>query len=372
MAQGPLDGVRVLEFAGLGPAPFCAMLLCDMGAEVVRIDRPGAADGAADAVLLRGRRRVTLDLKAPADAAVALDLAERADLLIEGLRPGVMERLGLGPAEAHGRNRALVYGRMTGWGQTGPLAHRAGHDINYIALSGALHAVGAHERPAVPLNLVGDFGGGALYLAMGLLAALHHARRTGEGQVVDAAMTDGAASLMAMTYGLHAQGLWEDRRGANLLDGAAPFYDVYRCSDGGFIAVGAIEPQFYTALLRRLKLDDADALARQFDRADWPGRKLQLAARFATLARDTWFGILNEVDACTAPVLSLAEAPLHPHNVARGTFVEVGGLVQPAPAPRFSATPSAVQGPPTSAGADTDAVLADWGLFPRGRSSELT
>lgn len=363
MASGPLDGVRVVEFAGIGPAPFCAMLLSDMGAEVVRIDRPGAQPGPGDAVLLRGRRMVALDLKAPADAATALELAARAHVLIEGFRPGVMERLGLGPEPALARNPALVYGRMTGWGQTGPLAQRAGHDIDYIALSGALHAIGGEGKPTPPLNLVGDFGGGALYLATGVLAALVSARATGRGQVVDAAMTDGAASLMALFYGMHAGGLWEDRRGANLLDGAAPFYDTYRCSDGRWVAAGPIEPAFYRRMLELLALDDpAGALARQYDRSDWPARKAEIAARFASRPRDAWAALMEGEDACVAPVLSLAEAPAHPHNAARGAFTEVGGVLQPAPAPRFSATPSAIQGGPRPAGADTAAVLSDWGI----------
>ncbi len=305
---------------------------------------------------------MALDLKAPGDVAVALDLLAGADIALEGLRPGVMERLGLGPEPALARNAALVYGRMTGWGQTGPLAARAGHDIDYIALSGALHAIGGADKPEPPLNLVGDFGGGALYLAVGVLAALTHARATGEGQVVDCAMTDGAASLMAMFYGFRAQGLWEDRRAANMLDGGAPFYDTYRCACGGWLAVGAIEPPFYARLLEVLELEDAaGAQAAQFDRADWPARKAAIAARILTRTRDEWTARLEGVDACAAPVLTLAEAPAHPHNRARGTFVEVAGVTQPAPAPRFSATPSAIQGAPSAAGAESAAaVAAEW------------
>ena len=363
MAQGPLDGVRVVEFAGIGPGPFCAMLLSDLGAEVVRIDRPGATQGKGDAVLLRGRRMVALDLKSPADVETALSLVERAELLIEGFRPGVMERLGLGPQAAHARNPALVYGRMTGWGQTGPLSQRAGHDIDYIAISGALHAIGLEDKPAPPLNLVGDFGGGALYLAMGLLAALLNARRTGEGQVVDAAMTDGTASLMAMFYGMRGAGLWSDERRANLLDGGAPFYDTYRCSDGGWVAVGSIEPQFYAAMLELLGVEDREgALARHFDTSDWPARKALIAAAFAEKPRDHWAQLMSDTDACVAPVLSLAEAPDHPHNRARGAFLELGGVIQPNAAPRFSVTPGAVQGPARAAGADTEAVLREWGV----------
>ena len=372
MGQGPLSGVRVLEFAGIGPGPFAAMLLSDMGAEVVRIDRPGARLGIGDSVLLRGRRPIALDLKDAADAAVARDLAAKAHILIEGFRPGVMERLGLGPDALLQANPALVYGRMTGWGQAGPLAHAAGHDIDYIAISGALHAVGVEDRPVPPLNLVGDFGGGALYLVTGVLAALTHARATGGGQVVDCAMSDGAASLMSMFYAMKAAGVWDDARRMNLLDGGAPFYDTYACSDGLWLAVGAIEPNFFAMMVDILGLPDAaEAKARQFDRADWPARKAQFADRFRTRPRDAWVAAMAAMDTCVAPVLSLAEAPGHPHNVARETFVEVAGVTQPAPAPRFSATPSAVQGPPAAPGSATAQVLADWGLFPRGRSGEL-
>jgi len=361
MRQGPLSGLKVVEFAGIGPGPFCGMLLSDLGADVVRIDRQGGRGGAKTDVTARGRRSVALDLKEPAAVELALKLIDRADVAFEGFRPGVMERLGLGPEVALQRNPRLVYGRMTGWGQTGPLSQAAGHDINYIALVGALHAIGSPGKPVPPLNLVGDFGGGALYLAFGLLAAVVHARATGEGQVVDCAMTDGAASLMSMFYGMTAAGVWSDQRSSNLLDGAAPFYDTYECADGGWIALGSIEPQFYQLLLEKAGLTDP-AFGGQMDRARWPGLKAKVAKAIATKTRDEWCEIMEGSDVCFAPVLSLSEAPAHLHNVARSTFVEVAGVVQPAPAPRFSATPGAVQGPPPAIGADNQAVLADWGL----------
>lgn len=363
-AKGPLSGLRVLEFAGIGPGPFCAMLLSDMGAEVVRIDRQGARGGAPSDIMARGRRCVALDLKSSADVETCLQLIGKADALIEGFRPSVMERLGLGPDPALARNPKLVYGRMTGWGQTGPLSHAAGHDIDYLAISGALGAIGAADKPVAPLNLAADFGGGALYLAMGLLAAIIHARTTGEGQVVDCAMTDGAASLMTMFYGFRAAGMWRDQRAANLLDGGAHFYDTYRCADGEWIAVGALEPQFYALLLQKAGIED-DAFSSQMDRKAWPELKAKLAAVIATRTRDAWAALMEGSDACVAPVLSMAEAPLHPHNVARGTFVEVAGVVQPAPAPRFSATPGAIQRAPAQPGSDTTAVLADWGVSVR-------
>lgn len=367
MASGPLNGVKILEFTGIGPGPFCCMLLSDMGADVVRIDRKGARGGSPNDVLARGRRSVALDLKEESDRAVALALVEKADALVEGFRPGVMERLGLGPEEALSRNPRLVYGRMTGWGQTGPLAHAAGHDINYIAISGALHAIGRNESPPPPpLNLVGDFGGGALYLAMGVCAALLDAQRSGKGQVIDCAMTDGAASLMAMFSGMRAAGWWMDDRDANLLDGGAPFYDTYQCADGQYVALGAIEPQFYALLLEKTGLAGDPAFAAQMDRTAWPALSEKLAGIIRTKTRAEWTALLEGSDACFAPVLSLAEAPSHPHNEARGTFTEIAGVVQPNAAPRFSRTPAAIQGPPAAPGADTDAVLADWGVRLRG------
>ena len=361
MGSGPLQGVRVLEFAGLAPAPFCGMLLADLGADVVRIDRRGAVPMPPVDVLGRGKRSVALDLKRHEAVDACLALAERADVLIEGFRPGVMERLGLGPEAVHARNPKLVYGRLTGWGQTGPKSAEAGHDINYVALSGALEAIGTPERPVPPLNLVGDFAGGALYLAFGVLAALRHAERTGEGQVIDCAMTDGAASLMALFTGLRASGLWGAPRGGNLLDGGAPFYGVYECADGGFVAVGALEPQFHAALLRTLGLDPRE-FEPQMDRAAWPERRARVAAAFRTRPRDAWAAAFEGSDACVTPVLSLAEAPAHPHNAARRTFVEVDGLAQPAPAPRFSATAGRIAAGPPAIGAHNRSALESWGF----------
>ena len=361
MGQGPLKDLRVVEFAGLGPAPFCGMLLSDLGADVVRIDRKDARKAEPYQVTHRGRRSLALDLKNADAVALCLDLCERAEIVFEGFRPGVMERLGLGPDVALKRNPRLIYGRMTGWGQTGPLAHAAGHDINYIAISGALHAIGTRERPVPPLNLVGDFGGGALYLAFGLLAALTHARATGEGQVVDAAMCDGAASLMAYFYGFRAEGVHSQERAANRLDGGAPFYDVYQCADGEWIALGAIEPQFYQLLREKAGLSDP-AFDAQMDRASWPALKAKVAAAIATKTRAEWRGIMEGSDVCFAPVLEMAEAPSYPHNRAREVFVDVAGVVQPAPAPRFQTTPGAVQGPPPEIGAHNVEALRDWGL----------
>jgi len=366
-AQGPLAGLKVIEFAGIGPAPMCAMLLADLGAEVLRLDRLqdaglGVKQPTRFDLLNRGRRSAALDLKKPQGVATALRLVEGADVLIEGFRPGVMERLGLGPEPCLARNPKLVYGRMTGWGQKGPLADAAGHDLNYIALIGALHAIGTEGgKPVVPLNLIGDFGGGALYLAFGICAALFSARQTGKGQVVDAAMTDGAASLMTLTYGLFAQGIWRDARGVNLLDGAAPFYDTYETKDGKHVAVAPIEGKFYTEFLEKVGLDPA-GLPKQRDAARWPELKAKLAALLKTKTRDEWCALLEGSDACFAPVLSLAEAPKHAHNAARQTFIELDGVVQPAPAPRFSLTPGAVQRPPAVAGEHTAEALADWGF----------
>ena len=337
------------------------MLLSDLGADVVRIDRKGPGRASPADITARGRRSIALDLKRPEAVETCLRLMDSAEIIFEGFRPGVMERLGLGPDVALKRNPKLVYGRMTGWGQTGPLAQAAGHDINYIAISGALHAIGTGEKPVPPLNLVGDFGGGALYLAFGLLAALTHARATGQGQVVDTAMTDGAASLMSMFYGMKAMGVWNGERRANLLDGGAHFYDTYQCSDGKWIALGSIEPQFYALLLEKAGLTDP-AFGAQMDRSAWPDLKAKLAAVIARKTRAEWTAIMEGTDICFGPVMDLDEAPLHPHNVARETFVTVAGVVQPAPAPRFSATPGQIQGPPPAIGADTDTALTDWGL----------
>lgn len=361
MAQGPLSGLKVLEFAGLGPGPFCGMLLSDLGADVVRIDRKGSGRDSPAEVTARGRRSVALDLKSPAAIEACLTLMESADGLIEGFRPGVMERLGLGPDIALARNPRLVYGRMTGWGQTGPYAKAAGHDMNYIAISGALAAIGTEDKPVPPLNLVGDFGGGALYLAFGLLAGVIHARATGQGQVIDCAMSDGAASLMAMFYGFKAAGLWGEGRRSNLLDGGAHFYDTYRCADGQWISIGAIEPQFYQLLLEKTGITDPQ-FRRQMSREDWPHLREKLAAVIATRTRDDWCALMDGTDVCFAPVLTMDEAPAHAHNAARQTFVEVAGVTQPAPTPRFSVTPGAIQGPPPKIGADNDAALADWGF----------
>jgi alpha-methylacyl-CoA racemase len=361
MAQGPLSGLKIVEFAGIGPGPFCGMLLSDLGADVVRIDRKGPGRGSKFDVTGRGRRSVALDLKHPDAVETCLKLMETADGIIEGFRPGVMERLGLGPDVALKRNPRLVFGRMTGWGQTGPYANAAGHDMNYIAISGALHAIGTKDKPIPPLNLVGDFGGGALYLAFGLLAGVIHARATGQGQVIDCAMSDGAASLMAMFYGMKASGMWQDERRENLLDGGAHFYDTYRCSDGGWISIGSIEPQFYALLLEKTGITDP-AFNNQMSREAWPELSEKLAAVIRTKTRDEWCALMDGTDVCFGPVLSLEEAPAHAHNAARQTFVTIEGVVQPAPAPRFSATPGAVQGPPPAIGAHSEVALTDWGF----------
>ena len=337
--QGPLRGVRIVEFAGIGPGPFAAMLLADMGADIIRVDRPGGADPWTKKIVRRGRPTVTADLKDPAQIAIVSRLVSRADALIEGFRPGVMERLGLGPEAMLALNPRLVYGRMTGWGQTGPLANSAGHDITYIAVAGALAAIGPRERPAVPLNLVGDFGGGALYLVAGLLAGIISARSTGRGQVVDAAMCDGAASLMAMFLDLAEQGRWQESREANLLDGGAPFYSTYECADGRYMAVGSLEPQFYRDLCERIGIPPGPEAAR-LDPANWPELRERLAAVFKTRDRDAWTALLEGTEACAAPVLTLSEARSHPHLAARGVYTEAGGAVHPAPAPRFSGTPT--------------------------------
>jgi alpha-methylacyl-CoA racemase len=369
MRQGPLTGLKIVEFAGIGPGPFCGMLLSDLGADVVRIDRRGAGRGSPTDVTSRGRRSVALDLKSPQAVEACLKLMEKADGLIEGFRPGVMERLGLGPDVALKRNPKLVFGRMTGWGQTGPYAHAAGHDMNYIAITGALSAIGTKDKPTPPLNLVGDFGGGALYLAFGLLAGIIQARETGRGQVVDCAMSDGAASLMAMFFGMKASGMWKDERRANLLDGGAHFYDTYECADGKWISIGSIEPQFYALLLEKTGITDPD-FQRQMDRAIWPDLREKLAKVILQKTREEWTAIMAGTDVCFAPVLDLEEAPKHPHNAARETFVEVAGVVQPAPAPRFSATPGKIQGPPPAIGANNKDALSDWG-FSEAEIAEL-
>jgi alpha-methylacyl-CoA racemase len=359
--RGPLRGFTVLEFAGLGPGPFCGMLLSDMGARVVRIDRPGGARRPRD-VVSRGRESIAIDLKQPGARDVVLRLVDQADAIIEGYRPGVMERLGLGPEALHARNPRLVYGRITGWGQDGPLAKVAGHDPNYIALTGALHSIGeAGRKPVMPLNLVGDYGGGGMLLAFGILAALLEASRSGLGQVVDAAMIDGAATLMALFYGMHAAGRHSDRRGENLLDGGAHFADTYETADGKWISIAPLETPFYEQLVDALGLDQ-DECRGHLDPANWARLKPVFAARFRSRTRDEWCALLEGTDVCFAPVLTLAEAPLHPHNVARGTFTTHDGVVQPAPAPRFSRTPGAIAGESRAPGADTRAVLAAAGF----------
>ncbi|MEQ1754092.1 MAG: CaiB/BaiF CoA-transferase family protein [Micropepsaceae bacterium] len=359
--KGPLKGIKVVEFAGLGPAPFCGMLLSDLGADVIRIDRRDARAAAPHQVTQRGRRSVALNLKDPRATELCLELMSRSEIVFEGFRPGVMERLGLGPDVAMKRNPKLVYGRMTGWGQSGPLAQSAGHDINYIAISGALHAIGTKERPIPPLNLIGDFGGGSMYLALGLLSAVIHARATGQGQVVDAAMCDGAASLMSYFYGFRAEGVHSAERASNRLDGGAHYYDVYKCSDGKWIALGSIEPQFYALLREKAGLTDP-AFDDQLDRRKWPELKEKLTRVILAKSRSEWCALMENTDVCFAPVLEIDEAPSYPHNAERGTFVDVAGVVQPAPAPRFSATPGAVQGPPPEIGAHNAACLSDWGF----------
>jgi alpha-methylacyl-CoA racemase len=359
--KGPLAKLKIVEFAGIGPTPFCGMLLSDLGADVVRIDRPGRAVEDPTDVTARGRRSVALDLKRPESIATCLKLLDSADALIEGYRPGVMERLGLGPEVIARRNRRLVYGRMTGWGQDGPWALAAGHDLNYIALTGALSAIGVPERPVPPLNLVGDYGGGSLYLAFGLLAAILHARETGDGQVVDCAMADGSASLMSLFYGLKAGGRWNLGRGTNFLDGAAHYYQTYECADGKWISLAAIEPQFYAEFLRRAGIEDEELL-QQGGLPHWPSLRAKLSQVFRRKQRAEWCELLGGTDACFAPVLDLEEAPSHPQNVARNAFVEIEGVLQPAPAPRFSGTPGAVQRPPPATGAHNDEVLLESGL----------
>ena len=369
--SGPLQGLRVIEMPAIGPVPFCGMLLADLGADVLRIDRPGDVDlglplPAKYELLGRGKRSLALDLKAPASLRLMLDLVERADVLLEGFRPGVVERLGLGPDVAGQRNPGLVYGRMTGWGQSGPLGQAAGHDINYIALCGALHAIGpGGQRPVPPLNLVGDFGGGALYLAVGVLAALCERQRSGKGQVVDAAMVDGAASLMTMFYAMMGAGQWREQRGANVVDSGAPWYDTYECRDGGFVAVGAIEGKFYDQLTKALGLDQ-DVLPDRHAPASWPALRKIFAERFRARTRDEWCALMEGSDACFAPILSMTEAPHHPHIAARGTLVAHDDVVQPAPAPRFSRTPGTIRPPPRHRGDGGAEALRDWGVKQKG------
>ena len=365
--MGPLTGIRVVEMAGIGPAPFAAMLLSDMGADVIRIDRKRrhSADPmdslGSEGFLNRGRRSLALDLKNAEAVRAMLDLVASADALVEGFRPGVMERLGLGPAICLQRNPKLVYGRITGWGQSGPLAHAAGHDINYIALSGALHAIGDRTAPAPPLNLVGDFGGGAMLIAFGVVCALLEARRSGLGQVVDAAMTDGAALLMAMTYSLKAAGYWNNERESNWLDGAAPFYRTYECADGKWLALGALEDRFHDVLLEKLGLPKSD-FADRWNSQSWPRLHARLDALFRTRTRSQWCELLEGSDACVTPVLDMDEAPKHPHNRARATFLNPDDRAQPAPAPRFSRTACGVPRPPADLGRDSIEILRDWGI----------
>ena len=365
--SGPLTGVKVLEIAGIGPGPFCGMLLADMGADVLRVDRLQASDLGLLVepkydIMPRGRRSIALDLKQPESIQTVLTLAARADALIEGFRPGVTERLGLGPDACLARNPRLVYGRITGWGQDGPLAQAAGHDINYIALTGALHAIGRKgEAPVPPLNLVGDFGGGGMYLAFGIACALFEARASGKGQVIDAAMTEGAASLMAMFFGRMAAGHWRDERGVNVLDTGAPWYNVYETADGKHVAIGSIEGRFYAELLARLGLDPK-TLPGQHERKRWPELHAAFTAAFETRTRDEWCRQMEGTDVCFAPVLSLAEAPQHAHNRARGAFAEIDGVVQPAPTPRFSRTPGAIARGAPRRGEGGAQALADWGF----------
>lgn len=367
--MGPLQGLRVIELAGIGPCPMCAMLLAELGADVIRVDRPadsGLGIGMAPEfhLLNRSRPSIAVDLKHPDGVETVLRLVERADALIEGFRPGVTERLGLGPEDCAARNPRLVYGRVTGWGQDGPLSRAAGHDLNYIALTGALNAIGRRGSPPTPPhNLVGDFGGGALYLALGVVAALYEARESGRGQTVDAAMVDGAASLMTSAYSLRAAGISDAPRGENILDSGAHFYDVYETSDGRYVSIAPVEPKFYAELLDRIGLDAGEA-PHSANRADWPSSKARLAALFRTRTRDEWCAILEGTDACFAPVLGMDEAHRHPHNAARATFVERDGIVQPNAAPRFDRTPGGIRSSPPASGSGTRAVLADWGFTP--------
>lgn len=360
--MGPLAGVKIIELTGIGPGPFAGQLLADMGAEVISVERKSDASGTRmPDCARRGKRSIALNLKSAEGLEVLLSLVDKADVLFEGFRPGVAERLGFGPEACQARNRKLVYGRMTGWGQTGPLAQAAGHDINYISLTGALAGVGrANEKPVPPLNLVGDFGGGAMFLVTGILAALYEAEKSGVGQVIDAAMTDGSAALMSFFHSLHALGMWGSERGMNLLDGGAHFYDTYETQDGKFVSIGSIEPQFYALLLEKAQLDPA-VFGNQNDMAQWPELSDKLTDIFKSKTRDQWCELMEGSDVCFAPVLDFQEASAHPHNQARQTYIDVDGQSQPAPAPRFSRTPSEVQFGARAAGEDTDEVLQDWG-----------
>ena len=365
---GPLTGFKIVEMAGIGPAPMCAMMLSDMGAEVIRVDRVqdaglGIAMQPEFSFLTRGRPSIAMDLKNPEAIATLLELIAGADVLLEGFRPGVMERLGLGPDVCLARNQRLVYARVTGWGQKGPLSSSAGHDLNYIALSGALHAIGRSndEPPAIPLNLVGDFGGGTMFVLTGILAALLECKNSGQGQVVDAGMVDGALSLMTSIYGMKAAGLQTDRRADNILDSGSHFYNVYETSDGKYVSIGSIEKKFYEELIETLQLQDAD-LPKQMDRGQWPAMREKFAAIFRTKTRDEWCAIMENSDICFAPVLTLEEAPRYHHNQQRDAFVEVGGQLHPAPAPRFSRTPSSIKGPAPRPGSNTEEALAQWGI----------
>jgi alpha-methylacyl-CoA racemase len=355
--MGPLKGLRVIELQGIGPAPFCGMLLADMGAEVISVARRSSTGDNSSLISERGKLSIALNLKMREAAAVVLKLCESCDVLIEGYRPGVTERLGIGPQPCMARNPRLIYGRMTGWGQTGPLSGAAGHDINYISLSGALHAIGRNgERPVPPLNLVGDFGGGAMFLALGVMSAVFEARQSGIGQVVDVSMVEGSAALMHMMYAMQAQGQWRDERGTNLLDGAAPFYDTYETSDGKYVSIGALEPEFFRVLVKLTGLEATETPSHT-DSSDWALLREKLGAIFKQRTRDEWCAILEGSDACFAPVLSTKEAPHHPHNRARGTFLEAGGVMQPAPVPHFSRTHASVPKAASPAGSDGNAVL---------------
>ncbi len=363
--MGPLKGLKVVEMAGLGPGPFCSMMLGDMGADVIRIDRPNPSPLEGDAssdINRRSRRSVTLNLKTDAGREAMLKLIGEADALIEGYRPGVMERLGLGPDVCLERNPKLVYGRMTGWGQDGPLAHSAGHDINYLAITGALHAIGTKEKPVPPLNIAADFGGGGMMLLVGILAAIYEAQASGKGQVVDAGMSDCVPLLLGSVYTRMAYGAWDDEREANMLDGGAYFYGTYECADGKWISLGSIEPQFHALLLEKLDLSDDPLFARQLEKDSWPAAKAKLEQVFKTKTRDEWDAIMAGTDVCYGPVLSLKEAPDYPHNKARGAFIEINGHMQGAPAPRFSRTPQDFPSPPPNPGQHNEEALADWGF----------
>ena len=364
--MGPLKGVKIIEVGGIGPGPFCGMMLSDMGAEIIRVDRKGQQSrvGSQYDILHRGRRSIGVDLKKPEGVELLLKLVEQADALQEGFRPGVMEKLGLGPDVCLQRNPRLVYGRMTGWGQEGPISQAAGHDINYIAVTGALYSIGRPDQnPVPPLNLIGDFGGGGMLLAFGIACALFETQRSGKGQVIDAAMIDGAAALMAMFYGQRAAGLWTDQRGANFLDTGAHYYDTYETADGKWVSVGSIEPQFYALLLKHSGIDDPE-FQEQNDRSKWPEFKRKIAEIFKTKTRDEWCEIMEGTDVCFGPVLTMGEALKYPQNVARKTFVEIEGVPQPAPAPRFSRTNPEIRGPALMEPEYTEAALSDWGITP--------